>query len=274
MNLCHPDNTKSCAACCGLYNVPVATKDALTERLAVRTSLFRDCDRSPDAIQSFERAVIALEGGESLDPDIHVCRFVGFLDPLCRTVGCLLHPSAPGNAGQDLRGLCYYGSLACKTFFCDSWNMIPEKYLLIISDLIDDWHLWGLVSTDAEYVLSLFALTETALQETISPLLLRQGPGRDILISMLRWKNEWPFAKDSTQRLSRYYHRPRKDLRAASNSETTRLLARCLDSTFGSGTDLNGPSLMIRSIIEEFARSYKRLNQSSGDRANYNDSRK
>lgn len=225
--------------------------------MALRTSLFRDVDRSPDAIQAFERLLIAREGEEDLDPDIHVCRFVGFVDAACRTVGCLLHPSAPGNSGQDLRGLCYYGSLACKTFYCDAWHVIPHRYLTIISDVIHDWHLWGLVAADAEFVLCLFSLLETAIQQKIDPLRVKHGPAREILISMVGWKNEWPMANRCRQRLSRYYHRPSKDFCAASCTEAIGALTECLDFTFATQSDPKATSRIIRSSIDRFAEFYK-----------------
>ncbi len=256
MNLCHPDNTKSCAACCGLYNVPIATKEALGERLALRTSLFSDIDRSPDAIQSFERYIIAIEGEECLDSEIHVCRFVGFLDPLCRTVGCLLHPSAQGNAGQDWRGLCYYGSLACKTFYCDAWHAIPHRYLTIVSNFIHDWHLWGLVVTDAEFVICLLSLLETALQATLDPALLRNDSVKDMMISMLRWKDEWPFANGSAQRRSRYYHRPRKSPFSLNGADAISVLVESIEFTFGSATKPHGASELIRTKLEDFVKMY------------------
>ncbi|MGC8907052.1 MAG: hypothetical protein ACP5M0_06370 [Desulfomonilaceae bacterium] len=257
MNLCHPDATKSCAACCGLYNAAAGTREILRDRLAVRTSLFRGVIRSPDAIQAFEQDIIAREGTESVDPDIHVCRFVGFLDPFCRTVGCLLHPSAPGNDGKDLRGLCYYGSLACKTFFCDAWQAIPARHQAILADLIHDWHLWGLVATDVDYVLSLFGRLESAIRAPLDPSVLDNSQARHVLIKMLRWKNDWPLAHGSQRRASRYYCHPSADFLNASRDEQLHAMAQCLDATFGVQIPFRAAASAIESAVQAFAALYE-----------------
>lgn len=235
--------------------MPGARKETLRNRLEVRTSLFHKVGRSPAAIAEFERAILDREGTESLDGDIHVCRFVGFLDPYCHTVGCLLHPSAHGNDGKDLRGLCYYGSLACETFFCNAWDHLPQTYQEIIADLIDDWHLWGLVVTDTDFVLSLFGLLESAIDGSIDPLRLRTGLPRDTLRSMLRWKNEWPFAENSAQRFSRYYHGGSNDVTAGADHKM-RIMVQCLDHTYGTKTDFGDAAAMILAAVKRFAASY------------------
>ncbi len=117
LNLCHPDKLKSCAACCGLYNVSDATKPTLEAILRDRSEIFEKTERSMNSILEFKQWVQQFQAVAPLDPDIHVCEFIGFLDPGYKTVGCLLHPSVPGNNNNDFRGLCYYGSMACKSFF-------------------------------------------------------------------------------------------------------------------------------------------------------------
>ena len=117
MNLCRPDNRKSCAACCGLYNVPDATRPSLVQKLTARTALFASTERSVETLIKYEACVREVERTTALDPAIHVCEFTGFLDEGRNIVGCMLHPTAQGNGGVDFRGLCYYGSVACKSFF-------------------------------------------------------------------------------------------------------------------------------------------------------------
>ncbi len=256
MNLCHPDATKSCAACCGLYNTPTATRDVLHDRLAVRTTLFRRVVRSPDAIQAFEHDMTIREGTVRLDEDIHVCRFVGFLDPFCRTVGCLLHPSAPGNDGKDLRGLCYYGSLACKTFFCDAWRAIPKRHQITLADLIDDWHLWGLVATDPAFVTCLFGLLESVIKAPLDLSVLKTGQARNVLLDMLHWKNSWPLAKGSQRRVSRYHCRPNGNLLSANRDEQLQAIVECLNDTFGVDVPCHAAAGAIDSSVKAFAALY------------------
>ena len=127
MNVCRPDSRKSCAACCGLYNVPDATRPALQAKLETRTRAFQNVERSPQAVEDYQLWVRAHEAETPLEEVIHVCEFAGFLDSHQRVVGCQLHPTAPGNEELDLRGLCYYGSMACKSFFCPAWGRNSPK---------------------------------------------------------------------------------------------------------------------------------------------------
>ena len=78
MNLCRPDDQKSCAACCGLYNIPIATRPALWKNLETRTILFRQTERSVEALEKYA-ALIRVSGAVSrVDNAIHVCEFHRF----------------------------------------------------------------------------------------------------------------------------------------------------------------------------------------------------
>ncbi len=178
-NLCRPDGRKSCAACCGLYNVPDGTRSTLMARLEGRTHAFGTVVRDPDAIAEFAAQVSERERVTPLDPVIHVCEFVGFVDSHWRSPGCLLHPSAPGNRGIDLRGLCHYGSMACKGFFCPATEQLEAYQTAILVELIDDWQLYGLVVTDVDYVKSVFRLVEGYLR---GQYYLSDGKGDDFRV--------------------------------------------------------------------------------------------
>ncbi len=160
LNLCRPDGRKSCAACCGLYHVTDGRRSPLLAKLQSRTDAFAAVVRDPDSIAEFATRVREREAITPLDPVIHVCEFVGFVDSSRRSPGCMLHPSAPGNRGIDLRGLCHYGSMACRGFFCPATEELEPYQTAILVELIDDWHLYGLVVTDVDYVRSVFRLVE------------------------------------------------------------------------------------------------------------------
>lgn len=205
MNLCHPDGSRSCAACCGLYNVKNASKTALSDKLEYHTLLFRTVERSAEAIWDYKSRIAIRENNSPLDPEIHVCEFIGFPDPSQLLVGCMLHPAAQGNDNIDLRGMCHYGSMACKSFFCPAWNEIPALYCDVLLALVDDWHLYGLVVTDVDFVMSLFGLIEHRLGNPLNPKTLTEGPAREVLRELISWKDVWPFGRNSTFRRSRYY---------------------------------------------------------------------
>ena len=163
MNLCRPDSSKSCAACCGLYNVKDGRSFALNRVLVDRTRAIRSIPHSVEALVAYADRISLETEASIIDPVIHVCEYTGFVDHSFRTVGCMLHPNAPNNDGIDFRGLCHYGSMACKTFYCPASEDLEDGSVDIVRTLVDDWHLYGLVATDINYVSALFQLIELQL---------------------------------------------------------------------------------------------------------------
>ena len=256
MNLCRPDNQKSCAACCGLDNTPDATRPALLKYLETRTILFRQTERSAEALQKFETIIRESGATSRVDDAIHVCEFTGFLDDRFKIVGCMLHPSSPGNQGIDLRGLCHYGSMACKAFFCPAWDDLDQSRRSILLDTIDDWHLYGLVITDVDFVRSLFGLVEERLGKEIEQETLFSDPALRIFKQMLSWKTSWPFGQSSSLRKSRYYFKG-SCLPGRNFFETH--LARLLDTisfTFDVTGEMEGAERFVQQTVEGFARAY------------------
>ncbi len=156
MNLCQPDGKKSCAACCGLYNDANSNRDFLASRLSERTALFRETRRNIESIIEYQERVRDLEYVSPVIPEIYICEFTGYLADDLNTVGCMLHPMAPGNNGSDWRGLCHYGALACKTFFCPACEDLSASQAKVFMEIIDDWHLYGLVITDINFCAGIF----------------------------------------------------------------------------------------------------------------------
>jgi hypothetical protein len=257
LNLCRPDSRKSCAACCGLYNVPDATRTGLTAKLEKRSSLFRTTQRSVDALEEYQAAINHEETDPPLDAAIHVCEFTGFLDADRKIVGCLLHPSAPGNGGVDLRGLCYYGSMACKSFFCPSWSEVPASHRRILLDVLDDWRLYGLVMTDPGFIHSIFGLLEFSLGRPVDPRCLVQGEASGIFKSMLAWKDTWPFSESSKMRRSRYYFKATSLDAPMDEAECERNLLESLRFTFGLESMSTEAADFVRRQVEEFVIAYR-----------------
>jgi hypothetical protein len=257
INLCHPDDRKSCAACCGLYNVPVATRPELLGRLRERTLCFQATQRSVDAVAGFEAVVRTAEADSPLDQAIHVCGYTGFVDSAFRCVGCMLHPLAPGNNGIDFRGLCHYGSMACKTFYCTAWQDLPPSYLQLVCDIVDDWHLYGLVITDVDFVFSVFNLLEESLGCQIDPSMIQTGEARIVLKKMFSWKTSWPFCGTSVRRRSRYYARRQASSHGTSTKKNADQLMASLQFTFDVHDFTDGASDLIHQTIADFVRAYR-----------------
>jgi hypothetical protein len=144
-----------------LYNVRDSGKNALIHKLRARTERFAKTDRHVTAIQQFSDNTLSQEQSEQLDPDFYSCEFVGFLDPAENLVGCMLHPLAEGNRGIDWRGLSFHGAMACRGFLCRSFRELTSSEKRVVLGTIQDWYLYGLVISDAEYAKSFFRETTT-----------------------------------------------------------------------------------------------------------------
>lgn len=260
LNLCRPDDRKSCAACCGLYNVRDGAQPSLTAKLEKRASLFRRTPRSVRGLDEYEAAIKHEETDAPLDEAIHVCEFAGFLDADRKIVGCLLHPSAPGNSGVDLRGLCYYGSMACKSFFCPSWSEVPASQMRILLDVLDDWRLYGLVVTDVGFIRSVFRLLEINLGAPVDRGRLFRSPALNIFKNMLSWKDSWPFDESSTMRRSRYYFKTTSPDTPMDEAGCKRNLLESLQFTFGLDNMRPEAEDFVQQRVEEFVSAYRATN--------------
>ncbi|MBI5569693.1 MAG: hypothetical protein HY914_07095 [Desulfomonile tiedjei] len=258
MNLCRPDELKSCAACCGLYNVPDATRPTLWKKLHRRTTLFRTTPRSLEEIDAYQRTVRSAEPEAPLEEIIHVCEFTGFLDPRRLIVGCQLHPSAPSNSEVDLRGLCHYGSMACKAFFCPAWAAIPGSYLGILVHALQDWHLYGLVITDVDFVISLFSLLEAQIGGTIDATRIEGREASAVFREMISWKDTWPLRGASTLRRNRYYFKPSAPAGELGSEDAMDRLLDCLAFTFDAPTNSGAAKAVVEETLKRFGRAYGR----------------
>jgi hypothetical protein len=257
MNLCHPDGKRSCAACCGLYNVRDGTRSTLSNKLEQHTVLFGTVERSAAAICEYKSRVATEEENFPLDAEIHVCEFIGFLDPQQCLVGCMLHPAAKGNEEIDFRGLCHYGSMACKSFFCPAWEEVPARYRDILLALVEDWHLYGLVMTDVDFVMSLFGLVEQRLGRPLDAAELTNTPAGSILSEILSWKDSWPPGRESRVRQSRYYFKsPFHRLNPDFDANMARFLGT-LNFTFDIEVDLQSAGSSVLPKLEELIEAYE-----------------
>ena len=256
MNLCRPDSEKSCAACCGLYNVPDGTRPTLLRRLQTRTRAFGSCLRSPEALLEYQSRTRTEEAVTPLDPGIHVCEFAGFVDADRRIVGCLLHPTSPGNDGVDLRGLCHYGRTACNMFFCPAWEELePERRAMLVR-AVKDWHLYGLVINDVEFVDALFGLMEIALGRPPEAARLASSPASQVFEEMLHWKDAWPFKGERSVRRSRYYFKRYRYEGPSTQAAYTRRLLECLGFTFDMEEEIPFAGEFVAETLARFSVAY------------------
>ena len=202
IHLCQPDVSKSCGACCGLYNYADSTREALTIQLRNRTRLFREMVKTPDDLGAFSGAIKEREPGEKLYEVIYCCEYLGFLDSGEKRVGCLLHPLQ--NDGVDMRGVSFYGVELCDGHFCPSYHFISREEKRALIRIIDDWYLYGLCITDIDLVKEYFRFISEGIYEVVRPERL-DGRLRDIALDFFSLKISWPFRSPDTNRFGKYY---------------------------------------------------------------------
>ena len=177
-HLCQPDKQKSCAWCCGLYNCYDRSKSELARKLRTRTEEFARTRRTVAGILSFSENIREKEKLKLVDPEFYSCEFVGFLNEEETLVGCMLHPLARGNGGTDWRGLSFHGTMACQGFYCRSYRELSPFQKQIILSTVDDWFLYGLLISDADFIHSFFRLVE---ENSLDPAALLTAPALKLL---------------------------------------------------------------------------------------------
>jgi len=201
IDLCQPDDLKSCAACCGLYNWQDHSRAALTEIITLQTDLFMQLD-SYDNLDTYRDLRNSRLNNTKLFETIYNCEFIGFIDPARLRVGCLLHPSVTGN--HKLRNHCFYGSKICHEHFCPSYGCLTTSEQQAVVTALQDWYLYGLVITDIDLVKEFFRHVENTIGESVKPARLSNATLQATLLDFFTLKEHWPF-KAAENRLGKYY---------------------------------------------------------------------
>ena len=201
LHLCQPDNTKSCRACCGLYNFEDHGRTTLLSLLERRTDLFFSPGEKPD-VSRYHRKIKTFPPAPKLYETIYNCEFLGFVDRGCRRVGCLLHPVL--HQGVDLRTCSFYGPELCSDYFCISFTCLtPVEQRAVICSL-DDWYLYGLVITDVDFVKAFFTHVQNRIGDSLRDDRLHTLPAQTALRDFFELKTSWKFLS-RTKRLGKYY---------------------------------------------------------------------
>lgn len=195
--LCQVSETVSCGACCGLYNMPNLSREKLEILLSNRTEAFVSVPRTEDGIYEFKRRKKGPHRLSRPFPGFHHCPFLGLIGGEQSCVGCLLHPTAPGNNGVDYRSLSWYGEQACRTYFCPSTNKLPAIYQSILKHTIDNWYVFGLIVTEHALVTAYFKEVEFRLGRNIEVIDYTQNIGAtDAFREFAELKLNWPYRRD------------------------------------------------------------------------------
>jgi hypothetical protein len=137
LNLCMPDKTKSCAACCGLMNHADISRENLAAFLNDGT--FRTANYWRYQIEgSYPEQTTPCR-----DYSSHICPFHGFIaDGL---PGCLVHPLV---AGEDQRDRGLFGGAACRSYLCPAHELLSDDAKSIIIHNLDDWYAYTIAIID------------------------------------------------------------------------------------------------------------------------------
>lgn len=264
VHLCQPDASKSCGACCGLYNYADSGREALVSRLRRRTDLFRKTVREPTDIPGFSKAVRDREDARKRYEVIHCCEYVGFLGAEEKRVGCLLHPAQ--NSGRDMRDASFYGRELCDGHFCPSYSYISRAEKLALLEILDDWYLYGVCITDIDLVKEFFRLVSENTGEMPAPGRFRHPALREQARRFFELKLAWPFRAEAANRFGKYsfdgaeYSIHSIDY-GALGCQTSRFdkIFLSLQSDFQSRDDVRRAEEIIRKHLESVGDRYRAL---------------
>ena len=204
IHLCQPDKTKSCAACCGIYNYVDNTRASLSRRFEYRTNLFAQVRRSEITIDDYRDILRHRENSKRIYKTIYTCEFVGFLNDTRTRVGCMLHPMS--NDNNDLREISFYGKEICEGHFCPSYQKLAQNEALTVLATLDDWYLYGSVITDIDFVKTFFRIVQDTIGEEISPHVVQANSNLvAILQQYYALKVNWRHRDSTRPRFGKYY---------------------------------------------------------------------
>jgi hypothetical protein len=146
--------------------------------------------------------------------------------------------------------------MACKSFFCPAWEEIPCRRLDILVDAVQDWHHYGLVVTDVDFVTAVFEVLEDAVGNTLEPEVLWSTEAGSVFLEILSWKDSWPFKGSSTLRRNRYYFKrgiPDEPREQKSHIDD---LMGILKFTYGLSEITQGWRETLSLTVDRFIRSY------------------
>ncbi|MBU4013733.1 MAG: hypothetical protein KJ550_09725 [Proteobacteria bacterium] len=255
--LCQVNEEISCGACCGLYNVVNPSYESIMEMLTWRTNTFSHVKREMDAILAFKEKVEDREPQERPFPDFHHCPYIGLVGKKRSRVGCLLHPLLDENKGIDFRGLSFYGGMACRVYFCPTYNNLPAVFKEIVRETASNWYAYGLVITEAKLLNTIFEEVAKRLNRPLTAnSLLKNNGCLETVRELLDLKINWPFRRKSSSGPANYFFEDQLYSRPPINYETIGepvsrhdILLQELESYFNSANDLQAAENLIDRLI-------------------------
>ncbi len=267
IHLCQPDDGKSCAACCGIYNYVENTRPALVNRFEYRLGLMAKVRSGEITLDEYRDIIRHREDGRRIFKTIYACEFVGFLDQEKRRVGCMLHPMVTG--GCDLRVRSFYGQEICDGHFCPSYQKLDRNEARTVLAILDDWYLYGSVITDIDFIKTFFSIVQNTLGDEIRPDVVQGNPTLTrIMRDYFSLKVTWPFCDTSKPRFGKYYFVGEEyDIdridyaRLGADVPVYDSIYLSLASSFRTKDDLDHAQTKIDTLIKGFCNEYGRAHR-------------
>lgn len=192
--LCQPDETKSCGACCGLYNHVEHDESATRARLRRRTRAFYEATSIDDeaSLQAFRRRWED-EAEDKLMTGLPSCPFLGFIDgpETAARVGCLVHPLQ--NDGVDGRDCGVYDRFICEDYLCAAHTILKADEIELVLNSVDDSYLYGLIITNPKLVRHLLELVARRTGAWPSKKVLSQPAVVEAAGQFFEQMRDWPY---------------------------------------------------------------------------------
>ena len=257
--LCQVNEEISCGACCGLYNVADPSYESIMEMLTWRTDTFLHVKRDMDAILAFKEEVEDREPQKRPFPEFHHCPYIGLIGKKFLRAGCLLHPLLDENKGIDFRGLSYYGGMACRVYFCQTYYHLPAAFKEIVRETASNWYAYGLVITEIKLLSTIFEEVENCLNRPLTKNdILKNKNTLEAVRKLLDLKINWPFRRRSSSGPTNYFFEDRLYPRLPVNYETIGkpvsrydTMLQELESQFNSANDLQAAEDLIGGLINK-----------------------
>lgn len=261
--LCQVSETVSCGACCGLYNLPKISREKLEILLSKRTEDFSSVPRTEEGIHEYRRKNKGPHRLSRPFPEFHHCSFLGLIGGQKSRVGCLLHPSVPGNNNVDFRSLSWYGEKACRSYFCPTTNKLPAVYQSILIQTLDNWYDYGLIVTEHALVTAYFKEVESRIGRTVAVRDYTQNIEALYAFKIfVELKATWPYRRDNTSGPCNFFFEnglyPRPDVFRANPDmrlSSYENIFRELDSGFSSVKELAAAEQLLHNLFEKTERA-------------------
>lgn len=266
--LCQPDATKSCGACCGMYNHTDAGYSATFARLHERTNAYNLTANIDDplSLRAFRVAWEPVGAAVKLLSGLPSCPFLGFVEPVEESssrmprVGCLVHPLQ--NDGVDGRDCGVYDRKTCEDYLCAAHDLLSIDERRLVLESVHDSYLYGIVITNMRLVKELLkqAASITSSYPTGSD--LRKPAAVKAAGQFFELMRDWPYAArdgvfgpivagedlETSQRKSPF------EVLAVPASPFDGILT-CLGTSVESVEDLENARRVVQQRVVEFSRA-------------------